>query len=70
MSTDTQYTCISPDVLTDADAVIESLMAGKKLDPAIARRVHQRADRIREEIFQKHGLLDIGVPAIREFRDR
>jgi hypothetical protein len=26
-------------------------------------------DRIREEIFQKHGILDIGVPAIRELRD-
>ncbi len=26
-------------------------------------------DRIREAIFATHGLLDIGVPAIRELRD-
>jgi hypothetical protein len=26
-------------------------------------------DRISEEIRQKHGILDIGVPAIRELRD-
>ena len=44
-------------------------MAGKKLEPKIARRIHARAKRIRDEVFQKHGLLDIGVPAIREFRD-
>lgn len=28
-----------------------------------------RMDRMREEIKLKHGILDIGVPAIRELRD-
>jgi len=70
MSTGTQASCIPPEILTDGDAVIEAIMAGKKLEPEIARRIHARAKRIRDEVFQKHGLLDIGVPAIREFRDR
>ncbi len=32
------------------------------------RRACERMDRIREEIRAKHGILDIGVPAIRELR--
>jgi len=45
------------------------LTSGDPLDPEVARRIRERGDRIREEIFQKHGLQDIGVPAIRELRD-
>jgi hypothetical protein len=59
---------VPPDVLADAQAVIDSVSSGKPLDPEVARRVHERAQRIREEMFQKHGLLDIGVPLIRELR--
>ena len=32
-------------------------------------RARESMDRIREEIYREHGLLDIGVPAIRELRD-
>ena len=60
---------IPPDLLADTQAVIEHIVAGKLLDPEVARRVRERADRIREEIRQIHGILDIGVPAIRELRD-
>ncbi|HVA49556.1 MAG TPA: hypothetical protein VNH11_24530 [Pirellulales bacterium] len=38
-------------------------------DPEAMRRARERIDRIREEIFAKHGILDIGLPAIRELRD-
>jgi hypothetical protein len=38
-------------------------------DPEAMRRACERMDRRREEIRQKHGILDIGVPAIRELRD-
>jgi len=38
-------------------------------DPERMKQACERMDRRREEIFRKHGLLDIGVPAIREFRD-
>ena len=39
------------------------------LDPEVMRRACERMDRLREEIRRRHGILDIGVPAIRELRD-
>ena len=56
--------------IADAEAAVEAAVSGKKLDPAVARRIQERAAKVRAEVFQKHGVLDIGVPAIREFRDR
>jgi hypothetical protein len=38
-------------------------------DPDAMKNACDEMDRIREEIRRKHGLLDIGVPAIRELRD-
>ena len=61
---------IAPDVFSDGEALIDAIMAGRKPDPDLVRRVRERAATITEEIRQKHGVLDIGVPAIREFRDR
>jgi hypothetical protein len=43
-------------------------MTGRPLDAEILRRVQQRAEQIRQRIFREHGLVDIGVPAIRELR--
>jgi hypothetical protein len=37
--------------------------------PEAMRRACERMDRLREEVRQKHGILDIGVPAIRALRD-
>jgi hypothetical protein len=37
-------------------------------DPEVMRKARERMDRMREEIFHRHGLLDVGVPAIRELR--
>jgi hypothetical protein len=52
----------------DTQAVIEHAMTGKPLDPEIARRVRAEGEKVRREIFAKHGLVDIAVPAIRELR--
>lgn len=38
-------------------------------DGDAAKKARAETDRIREEIFKRHGILDIGVPAIRELRD-
>ena len=57
-----------PTVESDEQAVIASFLTGKPLDPAAARRVHERAQAIRARVFEEHGLVDIGVPAIRELR--
>jgi hypothetical protein len=51
-------------------AIIEHAMTRKPLDPAIAERVRTEAARVRQEVFERHGLLDEAVPGVREFRDR
>jgi hypothetical protein len=38
-------------------------------DPEGRKKACEEMDRIREEIRAQHGVLDIGVPAIRELRD-
>jgi hypothetical protein len=52
----------------DTQAVIEHAMTGKPLDPEIARRVCAEGEKVRQEIFAKHGIVEIAVPAIRELR--
>ena len=38
-------------------------------DAEAGRMAREEMDRMREEIRQKHGLLDIAVPSIRDLRD-
>jgi hypothetical protein len=38
-------------------------------DPEVMRLACENMDRLRDEIFRKHGVLDIGVPAIRALRN-
>jgi hypothetical protein len=42
----------------DAEAVYRHAFEGQPLDPEIARRVDERADRITQEIYRTHGLID------------
>jgi hypothetical protein len=59
---------ISPQVLADMKRATELALTGHK-DPEFTRRVQDEAKKLREEIYRKHGLLDVGVHAIRELRD-
>jgi hypothetical protein len=59
---------IPADVIAELEYAAQLAATGRK-DPAFARRIAEGAVRIREESKRKHGLLDIGVPAIRELRD-
>jgi hypothetical protein len=61
-------TSIPPEIIADAELVARCVADGRAVPAEVAGRVHERAVRIREEIFRKHGLVDIGVPAIRELR--
>jgi hypothetical protein len=71
MSIDTSSSgSIAPDVFADGEAIIEAIAAGRPPDSEVLRRVRERAAKITQEIRQKHGILDIGVAAIHEFRDR
>ena len=42
----------------DAAAVLEQFVAATPLDPAVAERVHARAERITEDVRRVHGLVD------------
>jgi hypothetical protein len=59
---------IPPELKADMEYAVQLVMSGKK-DAEFEKRIHAAADRIRAEIIKSHGLLDIGVPAIRELRD-
>jgi hypothetical protein len=52
----------------ESRAVIDSLMSGMPVDPAIAHRIHEKARKIRERILKEQGFVDIAVPGVRDFR--
>jgi hypothetical protein len=60
---------IDVQALADDQAVIDHALTGKPLDPHVAARVRQRAERITDEIRRRHGVLNIAVDLIREGRD-
>ena len=43
---------------TDTAAVLEHLVSGKPLDPAIVERVRARAEQVTADIRRDHGLVD------------
>lgn len=59
---------INTEADADTQAVLDHVLTGKPLNPEVARRIHERADRVRQAILQNHGVVDIGVPAIRALR--
>jgi hypothetical protein len=68
METKNTGSVIPPDVLADLQLIVDCVATGKPVPPEVARRVHERSERIRQEILEKHGVQDIGVQIIREMR--
>jgi hypothetical protein len=66
--TSTQDSPPTSEQLADLHKAAENVTKGVR-DPDEVRAACEEMDRIREEIRKKHGVLDIGVPAIRELRD-
>jgi hypothetical protein len=60
---------IPSDVMADLEKAAECAASGQRPDPEFAHRIAAQAEKIREEVKRKHGILDIGTPAIRELRD-
>jgi hypothetical protein len=59
---------IPPELLAQMrEAAIKAMSPVR--DPEAMKKACERMDGMREEIKKKHGILDIGVPAIRELRD-
>jgi hypothetical protein len=59
---------IPPAIMADLQEAADQAAKGVR-DAEQVGKACEEMDRIREEIRQKHGILDIGVPAIRELRD-
>lgn len=57
------------DINADREEIYRAVRERRCPDPAVTNGVRERAEKIRQEIFQKHGLLDIAVDLIREARD-
>jgi len=53
---------------TDGEAILQSLVTGKPVDPEIAKRIRERAHEITERLRRVHGTMDIAVPLLREIR--
>ena len=49
---------IDQQVLADLDAVMKRIIDGTPVDPETARRIEERANRVTEEIYRTHGLID------------
>jgi hypothetical protein len=59
---------IPPELAVEMQEAVENAVKGVR-DPVRIKRARRRMDRIREEIRQERGVLDIWVAAIRELRD-
>ena len=64
-----QVSSLPADVAADNQAVLDHVLTGARLDPEVVRRVHERALKIRQEILQQHGVVNVAVDLVRETRD-
>jgi len=64
----TEKDLITPELALEMQEAVENAAKGVR-DPERIKRARESMDRIREEIRKEHGVLAIGVAAIRELRD-
>ncbi len=54
----------------DSQEVDRLIAGGKKVsDPELRRRIRARAEKVRQEILEKHGVVEWSVDMIRDARD-
>ena len=58
MSTETKTTGTDPQERADFEAVLRHAFHGEPPGPEVARRVHERAARVTEEVYRLHGEID------------
>jgi hypothetical protein len=61
-----------PDTQEQADSqeVARLIAGGKKVsDPELRRRIRARAEKVRQQILEKHGVVEWAVDMIRDARD-
>lgn len=59
---------IPPDVMADLQSAVDNVIKGVH-DPEAKRAAAERMDRMREELRQRHGEMEIAVNLVRESRD-
>ena len=59
---------VSPELLAQLQSAVDDAAAGRR-DREEMRAACERMDRLGEEVRKRQGVLDVGVPAIRELRD-
>lgn len=70
MATVEQSADIPPDVMADMEEVSRLVSEGKRVsDPALLKRIHDRSEKVRRQIREKHGVVEWAVDLIREARD-
>lgn len=68
MTTPSPNSLIPPQIMAELQAAADRAAKGLR-NPEMMAKACERMDQLREEIRRTHGILDIGVPAIRELRD-
>ncbi|MBI3824035.1 MAG: hypothetical protein HY289_15310 [Planctomycetes bacterium] len=63
-----EHAWIPAELMAELQKAAEDAAKGVR-DPEERKKARAEMDRIREGIRARHGILDIGVPAIRELRD-
>ncbi|MFI5460322.1 MAG: hypothetical protein ACHRXM_33310 [Isosphaerales bacterium] len=70
MATVEKPSFVPPEEMADMEEVIRLISAGKSVtDPALLKRIYERSEKVRREMFEKHGVTNIAVDLIREVRD-
>jgi hypothetical protein len=65
----TNQSAVPPEVMAELQEAADRAARGSR-DPEEMRKACEHMDKLSEEVRDKHGILDIGVSAIRELRDR
>jgi hypothetical protein len=69
MSTPTKSTGIPDELVAQMQEAAHRAARGIR-DPEAMREAIESLNRLRQEIHERHGLLNIAVPSIRELRDQ
>jgi hypothetical protein len=60
---------LKPSIDADTEALMERIMHGIPLPPDVYQRIRSRGDKLKEEMCQRYGTVEIAVDLIREVRD-
>jgi hypothetical protein len=68
MSTVEKPPAVDPQIQADHEAAEQHFLEGTPFEPELARRIQERAERARQEIFERVGYIDVDK-LIHEARD-